>query len=40
MYNFLEFNKFCDEHDIQHQFSTPYTIPQQNGIVEQKNALW
>jgi len=34
-YKYLELNKFFDEHDIQHQFSTPYA-PQQNGIVEQK----
>jgi hypothetical protein len=37
-YKFLEFNKFCDEHNIQHQFSTPYT-PQQNGIVEGKDCI-
>ena len=27
---------FCDEHGIEHNFSTPRT-PQQNGIVERKN---
>jgi hypothetical protein len=34
-YKYLKLNKFCDEHGIQYQFSTPYT-PEQNGIVEQK----
>jgi transposase InsO family protein len=37
-YKFVEFKKFFDEHDIQHQFSTPYT-PQQNGIVEGKDCI-
>ena len=32
-YTFESFNRFCDEADIQHQFTTPYT-PQQNGVSE------
>ncbi|KFK33802.1 hypothetical protein AALP_AA5G062200 [Arabis alpina] len=27
---------FCEDHDISHQFSAPWT-PQQNGVVERKN---
>ena len=30
------FEKFCDEHGIEHQFSSPRT-PQQNSVVERKN---
>jgi transposase InsO family protein len=32
----VSFDEFCLEHDIDQQFSTP-CVPQQNGIVEQKN---
>ena len=32
----VEFEGFCDEHGIEHNFSAPRT-PQQNGIVERKN---
>ena len=35
-YTFESFNRFCDEADIQHQFTTPYT-PQQNGVSERWN---
>jgi transposase InsO family protein len=28
--------KFCDEKEIKHEFSTTYT-PEQNGVVERKN---
>ena len=31
-----EFEMFCDEHGIEHNFSTPRTL-QQNGVVESKN---
>jgi transposase InsO family protein len=30
------FDQFCLEHDIDQQFSTP-CVPQQNGVMEQKN---
>ena len=30
------FTKYCNEHGIQQQFTTPYT-PQQNGVAERKN---
>jgi transposase InsO family protein len=30
------FDEFCIEHDIDQQFSVPH-VPQQNGVVEQKN---
>ena len=30
-----DFEEFCNEHDIDHNFSTP-RIPQQNGMVEKK----
>jgi transposase InsO family protein len=30
------FEKFCEEHGILHEFSSPRT-PQQNGVVERKN---
>ena len=33
-----DFEKFCDEKDINHNFSVPRT-PQQNGIVERKNRI-
>ena len=31
-----EFETFCDENGIKHEFSAPRT-PQQNGVVERKN---
>ena len=31
-----DFEMFCDEHGIEHNFSAPRT-PQQNGVVERKN---
>jgi transposase InsO family protein len=31
-----DFEKFCDKHGIEHNFSAP-RIPQQNGVVERKN---
>jgi len=31
-----DFESFCDEHGIEHNFSAPRT-PQQNGVVERKN---
>ena len=31
-----EFEMFCDEYGIEHNFSAPRT-PQQNGVVERKN---
>ena len=31
-----DFELFCDENGIEHNFSTP-TTPQQNGVVERKN---
>ena len=34
-----EFNKFCEEHDIIHQCSTPRT-PEQNGLAERKNRTY
>ena len=30
------FDSFCSDHGLQHQFSSPYTPPQ-NGVVERKN---
>jgi transposase InsO family protein len=30
------FEKYCDDHGIDHNFSAPHT-PQQNGVVERKN---
>ena len=33
-----DFEKFCDEKGIDHNFSAPRT-PQQNGIVERKNRI-
>ena len=35
-YTSKSFNQFCEEADIQHQFTTPYT-PQQNGLSERQN---
>ena len=35
-YTLEKFNKFCEDADIEHQLTTPYT-PQQNGVVERKN---
>ena len=35
-YTSKSFNRFCEEADIQHQFTTPYT-PQQNGLSERQN---
>ena len=32
----VEFEGFCDEHEIEHNFSSPRT-PQQNGVIERKN---
>ena len=32
----VEFESFCDEHGIEHNFLAPRT-PQQNGVVERKN---
>ena len=32
----VDFENFCDEHRIEHNFSSPRT-PQQNGVVERKN---
>ena len=32
----VNFESFCDEHGIEHNFSAPRT-PQQNGVVEKKN---
>ena len=32
-----DFLTFCREHEIEHNFSAPYT-PQQNGVVERKNS--
>jgi transposase InsO family protein len=32
----LDFEKNCDKHSIEHNFSSPRT-PQQNGVVERKN---
>lgn len=31
-----EFKKFCDDHGIQRQLTTTYTL-QQNGVTERKN---
>ncbi|XP_070020852.1 uncharacterized protein [Nicotiana sylvestris] len=33
-----KFAEFCDEHGIDHNFSSPRT-PQQNGVVERKNKI-
>jgi len=30
------FDSFCSDHGLEHQFSSPYTPPQ-NGVVERKN---
>ena len=36
----LNFENFCDEHGIEHQFSSPST-PRQNVVVERKNiSIW
>ncbi|KAL4348545.1 hypothetical protein GQ457_17G004780 [Hibiscus cannabinus] len=35
-YTSEKFNKFCQDADIEHQLTAPYT-PQQNGVVERKN---
>ena len=35
-FNYVEFEKFCDENGIKIQLTTPYS-PQQNGVVERKN---
>ena len=35
-YTSESFNQFCDEADIQHQFTTSYTL-QQNGVSERHN---
>ena len=32
----IDFEYYCNEHRIDHNFSTPRT-PQQNGVVERKN---
>jgi transposase InsO family protein len=32
------FEKFCNQHGIKHEFSSPIT-PQQNGVVERKNKV-
>ena len=32
----VDFEGYCDEHEIEHNFSAPRT-PQQNGVVERKN---
>ena len=32
----IDFEEYCNEHGINHNFSTPRT-PQQNGVVERKN---
>ena len=32
----IDFEEYCNEHRIDHNFSTPRT-PQQNGVVERKN---
>ena len=32
----INFEDYCNEHGINHNFSTPRT-PQQNGVVERKN---
>jgi transposase InsO family protein len=32
----VSFNQFCIEHGVDQQFWTP-RVPQQNGVVEQKN---
>ncbi|RVX02654.1 Retrovirus-related Pol polyprotein from transposon TNT 1-94 [Vitis vinifera] len=35
-YTSEKFNEFCEDADIDHQLTAPYT-PQQNGVVERKN---
>ena len=35
-YTSIKFNQFCEEADIEHQLTTPYT-PQQNGVSERRN---
>ena len=35
-YKNVDFESFCDEHEIEHNFSAPIT-PQQNEVVESKN---
>jgi len=35
-YTSAEFNMFCEEAGIEHQFTAPYT-PQQNGVSERRN---
>ena len=32
----IDFEEYCNEHGIDHNFSTPIT-PHQNGVVERKN---
>ena len=32
----VDYDKFCDEHEIEHKFSNPRT-PYQNGVIERKN---
>lgn len=34
----LIFEKYCDKHGVEHNFSAPRT-PQQNGVVERKNRV-
>ena len=35
-YNSTEFNKFCEENEIEHEVTALYT-PQHNGLVERRN---
>lgn len=35
-FNSGDFVKFCEEHDINHYTTAPYS-PQQNGVVERRN---
>ena len=35
-YTYGRFQQLCDEFEIKHQLTTPYT-PQQNGVSERKN---